>query len=627
MIMKKLKENDTFEGIIDFTTSGNASVNIGGTSLFVYKKNTSNAFHGDKVKVEVIQRNNKFEAKVIDIIDRCRTKFVGKIHKNKRFTFVIPDSNKIPVDFYIKGGLDANEEQKVLVELLSWEPGTKSPKAEIIEVIGSSGENNAEMNSIMYEYGLPNNFPLIVEAEAELINLEILQSEIDKRRDMRNITTFTIDPVDAKDFDDALSVEIIDEDLIEVGIHIADVSHYIKEGGIIDEEAIKRSTSVYLVDRCIPMLPERLSNGVCSLRPNEDKLCFSVVVKLNKKGDILDKWFGKTVIHSDRRFTYEEAQNIIETLQGDYKDEILALDKLAKIMRSKRIQDGSIEMGSIEVRFKLDKETKKPIDVYFKTQKDSNKLIEEFMLLANKLVAKELSDAKYHNVYRVHDQPNLEKLESLASICKNFGYSLDTNSDVKNLKSSINKLVKDIKDKPEENMIETLITRCMSKATYTTKNIGHYGLGFTHYSHFTSPIRRYPDLITHRILNNFLNKKANENLKKIEDMSKWCSDREILAAKAQRDSIKYKQVEYLEDKIGTIHNGIISGVTDWGMYVELVESKCEGMVRYTNNHKVDTENYTVNLKTGGQIKLGDEVKVIVKSINVDKKQIDFELFI
>lgn len=625
MIMKKLKENDTFEGIIDFTTSGNASVNIGETSLFVYKKNTSNAFHGDKVKVEVIQRNNKFEAKVIDIIDRCRTKFVGKIHKNKRFTFVIPDSNKIPVDFYIKGGLDANDEQKVLVELLSWEPGTKSPKAEIVEVIGSSGENNAEMNSIMHEYGLPNNFPLIVEAEAELINLEISQSEIEKRRDMRSVATFTIDPVDAKDFDDALSVEIIDEDLIEVGIHIADVSHYIKEGGIIDEEAIKRATSVYLVDRCIPMLPERLSNGVCSLRPNEDKLCFSVVVKLNKKGDILDKWFGKTVIHSDRRFTYEEAQNVIETLQGDYKDEILALDKLAKIMRSKRIQDGSIEMGSIEVRFKLDKETKKPVDVYFKTQKDSNKLIEEFMLLANKLVAKELSDAKYHNVYRVHDQPNLEKLESLASICKNFGYSLDTNSDVKNLKSSINKLVKDIKDKPEENMIETLITRCMSKATYTTKNIGHYGLGFTHYSHFTSPIRRYPDLITHRILNNFLNRKANENLKKIEDMSKWCSDREILAAKAQRDSIKYKQVEYLEDKIGTIHNGIVSGVTDWGMYVELVESKCEGMVRYTNNHKVDTENYTVNLKTGGQIRLGDEVKVIVKSINVERKQIDFEL--
>lgn len=625
MIMKKLKENDTFEGIIDFTTSGNASVNIGETSLFVYKKNTSNAFHGDKVKVEVIQRNNKFEAKVIDIIDRCRTKFVGKIHKNKRFTFVIPDSNKIPVDFYIKGGLDANDEQKVLVELLSWEPGTKSPKAEIVEVIGSSGENNAEMNSIMHEYGLPNNFPLIVEAEAELINLEISQSEIDKRRDMRSVATFTIDPVDAKDFDDALSVEIIDEDLIEVGIHIADVSHYIKEGGIIDEEAIKRATSVYLVDRCIPMLPERLSNGVCSLRPNEDKLCFSVVVKLNKKGDILDKWFGKTVIHSDRRFTYEEAQNVIETLQGDYKDEILALDKLAKIMRGKRIQDGSIEMGSIEVRFKLDKETKKPVDVYFKTQKDSNKLIEEFMLLANKLVAKELSDAKYHNVYRVHDQPNLEKLESLASICKNFGYSLDTNSNVKNLKSSINKLVKDIKDKPEENMIETLITICMSKATYTTKNIGHYGLGFTHYSHFTSPIRRYPDLITHRILNNFLNKKANENLKKIEDMSKWCSDREILAAKAQRDSIKYKQVEYLEDKIGTIHNGIVSGVTDWGMYVELVESKCEGMVRYTNNHKVDIENYTVNLKTGDQIRLGDEVKVIVKSINVERKQIDFEL--
>ena len=498
MIMKKLKENDIFEGIIDFTTSGNASVNIGETSLFVYKKNTSNAFHGDKVKVEVIQRNNKFEAKVIDIIDRCRTKFVGKIHKNKRFTFVIPDSNKIPVDFYIKGGLDANDEQKVLVELLSWEPGTKSPKAEIVEVIGSSGENNAEMNSIMHEYGLPNNFPLIVEAEAELINLEISQSEIDKRRDMRSVATFTIDPVDAKDFDDALSVEIIDEDLIEVGIHIADVSHYIKEGGIIDEEAIKRATSVYLVDRCIPMLPERLSNGVCSLRPNEDKLCFSVVVKLNKKGDILDKWFGKTVIHSDRRFTYEEAQNVIETLQGDYKDEILALDKLAKIMRDKRIQDGSIEMGSIEVRFKLDKETKKPIDVYFKTQKDSNKLIEEFMLLANKLVAKELKTKIKFCVNRAHGLPSIEKITEIKNLCDKLGYNFDTNE--VNIKPSINNLLKEVKDNPEENLINTLIIRSQQKAYYTTDNVGHYGLGFEDYCHFTSCIRRYADILVHRLL-------------------------------------------------------------------------------------------------------------------------------
>ena len=478
----------------------------------------------------------------------------------------------------------------------------------------------------MYEYGLPNNFPLMVEAEAELIDFTIPESEISNRRDLRNITTFTIDPVDAKDFDDALSVNILDDNTVEVGIHIADVSHYVKEGGIIDEEAIKRATSVYLVDRCVPMLPERLSNGVCSLRPNEDKLCFSVIVKLDSEGKLLDKWFGKTIIHSDRRYSYEEAQEIIEGKEGDFKAEILLLDTIAKKMRKQRISDGSIEMGGIEVRFKLEPTTKKPIGVFFKEQKDANKLIEEYMLLANKLVAKLLYDAKYHNVYRVHSTPNVEKLEALSLICKNFGYTLDVVENTQDLKKSINELVADIKGKPEENMIETLITRCMSKASYTIVNSGHYGLGFTHYSHFTSPIRRYPDLITHRVLLDFLNKKSNGSPQKIEGMAKWCSEREILAAKAQRDSIKYKQIEFLEDKIGQVFEGIISGVTDWGMYVELIESKCEGMVRYNGNHKVDAENYTVNLKSGGSVRLGDEVKVIVKAVDLDRKQIDFELF-
>jgi len=627
--MNKIKEDSVFEGTIDFANSGNASINIGDKNLFIFKKNTLNSLNGDKVKVKTITKNNKIEAEVIEVLERFRTQFVGKVQinkENKRLIFVVPDSQKIGVDFYIKGENDALQDQKVLVELIDWEPGTKSPKAKIVEILGSSGENNAEMNSIMYEYGLPNNFPLMVEAEAELIDFTIPESEISNRRDLRNITTFTIDPVDAKDFDDALSVNILDDNTVEVGIHIADVSHYVKEGGIIDEEAIKRATSVYLVDRCVPMLPERLSNGVCSLRPNEDKLCFSVIVKLDSEGKLLDKWFGKTIIHSDRRYSYEEAQEIIEGKEGDFKNEILLLDTIAKKMRKQRINDGSIEMGGIEVRFKLEPTTKKPIGVFFKEQKDANKLIEEYMLLANKLVAKLLYDAKYHNVYRVHSTPNVEKLEALSLICKNFGYTLDVVENTQDLKKSINELVADIKGKPEENMIETLITRCMSKASYTIVNSGHYGLGFTHYSHFTSPIRRYPDLITHRVLLDFLNKKSNGSPQKIEGMAKWCSEREILAAKAQRDSIKYKQIEFLEDKIGQVFDGIISGVTDWGMYVELIESKCEGMVRYNGNHKVDAENYTVNLKSGGSVRLGDEVKVIVKAVDLDRKQIDFELF-
>jgi ribonuclease R len=627
--MNKIKEDSVFEGTIDFANSGNASINIEDKNIFIFKKNTLNSLNGDKVKIKIITKNNKIEAEVIEVLERFRTQFVGKVQinkENKRLIFVVPDSQKIAVDFYIKGEHDATHDQKVLVELIDWEPGTKSPKAKIVEILGSSGDNNTEMNSIMYEYGLPNNFPLMVEAEAELIDFTIPESEINNRRDLRNITTFTIDPVDAKDFDDALSVNILDDNTVEVGIHIADVSHYVKEGGIIDEEAIKRATSVYLVDRCVPMLPERLSNGVCSLRPNEDKLCFSVIVKLDSEGKLLDKWFGKTVIHSDRRYSYEEAQEIIEGKEGDFKTEILLLDTIAKKMRKQRISDGSIEMGGIEVRFKLEPTTKKPIGVFFKEQKDANKLIEEYMLLANKLVAKLLYDAKYHNVYRVHSTPNVEKLEALSLICKNFGYTLDVVENTQDLKKSINELVADIKGKPEENMIETLITRCMSKASYTIVNSGHYGLGFTHYSHFTSPIRRYPDLITHRVLLDFLNKKSNGSPQKIEGMAKWCSEREILAAKAQRDSIKYKQIEFLEDKIGQVFDGIISGVTDWGMYVELIESKCEGMVRYNGNHKVDAENYTVNLKSGGSVRLGDEVKVIVKAVDLDRKQIDFELF-
>ncbi len=625
--MIKLKEGDVYEGQIQFSTNGNASLIIDETEIFIYKKNTLNSLHLDKVKIEIFKADKKLEGKVIEVISRFKTEFVGKVHLNKDLIFVIPDSNKMPVDFYIKGGSKAEHGQKVVVEMIGWEPGTKSPKAKIVKILGDAGDNNTEMNSIMYEYGLPVDFPKEVEEEANQIDFDI-SNEIGNRTDMRDVTTITIDPVDARDFDDALSIKILG-DKVEIGVHIADVSHYVKVGTKLDDEALKRATSVYLVDRCVPMLPERLSNGVCSLRPNEDKLCFSVVLTLDMDGKVLDTWFGKTAIHSNRRFTYEEAQEIIEGKDGDFQDEIRLMNDLAKKIRKKRIGDGSIEMGGIEVRFKLADDNKKPIGVYFKEQKEANKLIEEFMLLGNKSVAKLLSDEGYTNVYRTHDTPNMDKLTGLVNVCTNFGYDIKIDDDASKLKKSLNQLLKDIKGKPEENMIETLVTRCMSKATYTIKNIGHYGLGFTHYSHFTSPIRRYPDLMTHRILLEYLKKQKQGNPVVIEDMAKHCSARELVAAKAQRDSIKYKQAEYLLDKIGKVYDGIVSGVTDWGIYVELIESKCEGMIKYSSfdtKFYADVNNYKAYNDFGEEIRLGDEIKVTVSSVDLERKQIDFTRF-
>lgn len=624
----KLNEGDFYEGQIEFSTNGHGSINIEGKEVFIFKRNTLNSLHLDKVKVQIFKGEKKLEAKVTEVISRFKTEYVGRVQKNEKSTFVIPDSNKIPVDFYIKGGLVAEDGQKVIVELTKWD-GSKSPQGKITKVLGNSGDNNTEMNSIMFEYGLPVEFPQEVLNESELVPEVITEKEISNRKDIRNITTLTIDPVDAKDFDDALSINIISDNRIEVGVHIADVGHYVKPGTKLDDEAYKRATSVYLVDRCVPMLPERLSNGICSLKPHEDRLAFSVIFTLDSDGKILDTWQGKTLIHSDRRYSYEEAQEIIEGNDGDYSKEIRTLDGLARKIRKQRIKDGSIEMGGIEVRFKLAEDNKKPIGVYFKEQKEANKLIEEFMLLANKTVAKTLSTAGWTNVYRVHDTPNMEKLNSLVSVCNTFKYDLNVDCEPDDLKKSLNQLLKDIKGTPEENMIETLVTRCMSKASYTIKNIGHYGLGFTHYSHFTSPIRRYPDLITHRILFDFLNKGKQGNPGKIEDQSKWCSSRELIAAKAQRDSIKYKQAEYLLDKIGKVFDGIVSGVTDWGMYVELTESKCEGMIRYQTlegKWSVDTNNYTITNEMGDRIRLGDPIKVVVRSVDLEKKQIDFSLF-
>ena len=622
-----IKEGDVFEGQIEFSTNGSAYLKIEEKEIFIYKKNTGNSLHLDKVKVEIFQAEKKLEGKVIEVISRFKTEFVGRVQISKKnTTFVIPDSSKMSVDFYIKGGLVAEDGQKVIVELTKWED-SKSPQGKITKILGNSGDNNTEMNSIMFEYELPVEFPQEVINESALVPEIITEKEISKRRDMRSITTITIDPVDAKDFDDALSINISDNK-IEVGVHIADVGHYVKPGTKLDEEAYKRATSVYLVDRCVPMLPERLSNGICSLKPHEDRLAFSVIFTLDSEGNILDTWQGKTIIHSDRRFAYEYAQDIIEGKDGDYSKEIRILDKLAQKIRKRRIKDGSIEMGGIEVKFKLADDNKKPIGVYFKEQKEANKLIEEFMLLANKSVAKTLSEASRTNVYRVHDTPNEDKLKSLVTICRTFGYEIKIDGQASDIKRSLNSLLKEIKGKPEENMIETLVTRCMSKATYTIKNIGHYGLGFTHYSHFTSPIRRYPDLITHRILFDFLNKKSQGNPGIIEDQSKWCSARELVASKAQRDSIKYKQAEYLLDKIGSEFEGIVSGVTDWGLYVELIDNKCEGMIRYQSlegNWSVDTSSYTIKDDNDNTIRLGDRLMVVVKAVDLEKKQIDFIL--
>ena len=627
--MNKIKEGDRIEAQIEFTASGNASIKTDGKEFFIHRKKTLNSLHMDLITAEIFKGPKKLEAKVVEVRERFRSDFVGTVQKNGETTFVKPDNPRISADFYIKGEHSAKNGQKVVVKFLDWNPEKKSPRGEIKKILGEIGENNAEMNAIMYEYGLPVDFPQEVINESELVPETITEKEISSRRDMRGATTITIDPVDAKDFDDAISIDMRDPDNIHVGVHIADVAHYVKFGTELDKEAYRRATSVYLVDRCVPMLPERLSNGICSLKPNVDRLAFSVIFTLDKDGKTKKEWHGKTVIHSDRRFTYEEAQDIIEGGEGEFSREIRELDRLARKIRKARIKNGSIEMGGIEVKFKLAEDDKKPIGVYFKEQKEANKLIEEYMLLANKSVAKLLAKEQWHNVYRVHDKPNEEKLSSLKGVCDNFGYGFEISEEGDQLKKNLNKLIMDIKGTPEENMIETLVTRCMSKAVYTIKNIGHYGLGFTHYSHFTSPIRRYPDLITHRILFDKLTSGKQGNPAKIEEQAKWCSSRELIAAKAQRDSIKYKQAEYLQDKIGKVFDAIVTGVMDRGIYAEIVESKCEGLIRIETlegKWTADADKYMAYDSMGNQIRLGDPIKVVVKSVDLEKKQINFTKF-
>ncbi|MBO5250170.1 MAG: ribonuclease R [Muribaculaceae bacterium] len=609
-----------------------------GETIFIAERNSMHALNGDKVKVIIAARRRgaEPEAEVVEIIEKAEQTFVGTIQVEKHYAFLSTDSKFLANDILIprtklKGGKDGD---KAVARITSWPEGKKNPIGEIVDILGKTGENNAEIHAILAEYGLPYRYPESVEKAAAKIEAGITDEVVASRLDMRNVTTFTIDPKDAKDFDDALSIRRLENGNYEIGVHIADVTHYVTPDSIIDREAQKRATSVYLVDRVVPMLPEHLCNGICSLRPNEDKLSFSCIFEMDEEANIKSSNIARTVTRSNRRFTYEEAQEIIETGVGEYAQEILMLDHMAKIMRKHRYENGAIEFDRAEVRFEID-ETGHPIDVYFKVSKDANKLIEEFMLLANRTVAQAIGlphDKKKAKafVYRVHDMPDPGKLADLSSLSRTFGYKVKADGSAKEVNRSLNRMLLDVKGKGEENLLSTLALRAMAKAVYTTQNIGHYGLGFEYYTHFTSPIRRYPDMMVHRLLDRYLNGGRSVNVAKLEDLCKHSSAMEQLAANAERASIKYKQVEYLNDHLGEVFTGVISGVTEWGLFVELDENKCEGLVPVRDladdYYDLDERNYClVGRRGNSRYRLGDKVTVQIARANLERKQLDFAL--
>lgn len=610
----------------------------GGDPIFVAERNSAHAMNNDKVRIAFYakRRGCEAEGEVIEILQRANDTFVGTLEVEKSYAFLVTENRTLANDIFIpkdklKGGKIGD---KAVVKVTEWPDKAKNPIGQVLDILGKAGDNTTEMHAILAEFGLPYVYPQSVEKAADKIPAEISAEEIARREDFRKVTTFTIDPKDAKDFDDALSIRPLKDGLWEVGVHIADVTHYVKEGSIIDKEAEKRATSVYLVDRTIPMLPERLCNFICSLRPNEEKLAFSAIFDITEKGEVRDSRIVHTVIESDRRFTYEEAQQIIETKEGDFKDEILMLDTIAKALREKRFTAGAINFDRYEVKFEID-EKGKPISVYFKESKDANKLVEEFMLLANRTVAEKIGKApkgKKPKVlpYRIHDLPDPEKLDNLAQFIARFGYRLRTSGTKTDVSKSINHLLDDIQGKKEENLIETVSIRAMQKARYSTHNIGHYGLAFDYYTHFTSPIRRFPDMMVHRLVTRYMDGGRSVSETKYEDLCDHSSNMEQIAANAERASIKYKQVEFMSERLGQTYDGVISGVTEWGLYVELNENKCEGMIPIRDldddYYEFDEKNYCLRGRRKNRIySLGDAITVKVARANLEKKQLDFAL--
>lgn len=648
-----IRSKDYFIGKLDMAGRGQGYVIVEDQEIdvFIANNNLNKALHGDTVEVYVFRRkkSGKTEGEITKIIQRNKTEFVGVIQMQQNFAFVEMSDPKMYTDIFIPKNKfnDAQDGDKVLVSLDDWPEKADSPFGSVLKVLGKPGEHNTEIHSILAQYGLPYDFPEEVELFANKMDTSIKAEEIKKRRDMREVLTFTIDPADAKDFDDALSFQYLENGNYEIGIHIADVSHYLKPGTILDDEAYERATSVYLVDRVVPMLPEILSNNACSLRPNEEKYTFSAIFEINQKAELKNQWFGKTVTNSDARFAYEEAQQIIETGKGEIPSDIslsgnaykvkesivegvVTLNKLAKILRRKRMQNGAISFDKVEVKFKLD-EKANPVGIIFKISKDANHMIEEFMLLANKKVAEFIGkqSPKKTFVYRVHDEPNDEKIAALEGIIKRFGYKLNT-KDKHSTSISLNKLLTDVVGKKEQNLIDTLAIRSMSKAEYTTQNIGHYGLAFDYYTHFTSPIRRYPDVMVHRLLQHYLDGKESVKVDEYEEKCKHSSEMESLSSNAERDSIKYMQVKYMIDHKDKEFLGVISGVTEWGIYVEIVENKCEGMVGLRDlkddHYQFDRDEYAViGSKTNNVYQLGDEVYVKVKNADLVKKHLDFTM--